>query len=218
VLRIDETSNTLVAPDDGGIITERPPERDALLAMITASWEAFAGELGMPTLRLAAPEPAPGIDLIAYDEDSQSVVVLQVTGDTVEWQLSRDLAAAAVVAGWDAEKFASVSDVLAGATPGASPRLVLIAGAFDPSALATTSWLTRRHGVQIACCSLRVLRFGSERLLTVTAEPADGEDAAADFAAQLGAVTNMRARRRWLRAEDDPPEQREHRPRAKARS
>jgi hypothetical protein len=144
--------------------------------------------------------------VLAYDEDSQSVVVLQVTGDTVEWQLSRDLAAAAEVAGWDAEKLTSVHELLAGATPGASPQLVLIAGAFDPSALATSSWLSRRHGVQIACFSLRVLRFGSERLVTLTAEPAEGDGAAADLAAQLGVAVQRpseRARRRWLRTEDE---------------
>src|SRR4051794_8207586 len=40
VLRIDETSKTLVAPQAGGLVTEAAPERDELLALIAASWEA----------------------------------------------------------------------------------------------------------------------------------------------------------------------------------
>jgi hypothetical protein len=203
VLRIDENAKTLEAPE-GGLVTEPAPERDELIALIAGSFEPFAEELGMPELRLAATEPEPGIDLLAYDEEALSAVVLQVTGDTVEWQLSRDLAAAAEVASWDAEKLASVHEVLADATPGASPRLVLIAGAFDPRALATSEWLRRRHAVDVICFRIGVLRIGSERLLTVSAEPADG--APEDPIAQLGAGVERRsgrARRRWLRDTDD---------------
>ena len=183
LLRIDETSGTLVAPQAGGLVTENSPEREELLALIGASWPAFAQELGLPNLRLVATEPAPGVDLLAFDEQSGRAVVLHVTGETVEWQISRALAAAADVAGWDAARLASVSDALEAVVPGDSPQLVLVAGGYDPRALATVEWLTKRHGIEASCFGVSVLRFGNERLLSVHREPRDGQSP--DAAAQV---------------------------------
>jgi hypothetical protein len=183
LLRIDETSGTLVAPQAGGLVTENSPDRDELLTLIAASWQAFAHELGMPSLRLVGREPAEGIDLLAFDEQSGRAVVLHVTGETVEWQISRALGAAADVASWDAARLASVSDALEAAVPGDSPQLVLVAGGYDPRALATLEWLSRRHGVEASCFSVSILRFGNERLLSVHREPRDGS--ATDPAARV---------------------------------
>jgi hypothetical protein len=183
LLRIDETSGTLVAPQAGGLVTENSPERDELVALVGASWAAFAQEMGMPNLRLVATEPAPGVDLLAFDEQSGRAVVLFVTGETVEWQISRALGAVADVASWDAARLAEVSEALEAVVPGDSPQLVLIAGGFDPRAVATLEWLSRRHGVEASCFSVSVLRFGNERLLSVHREPRDGQSA--DAAAQV---------------------------------
>jgi hypothetical protein len=172
LLRIDESSGTLVAPQAGGLVAEAAPDRDELLGLVAASWEAFAAELGLPTLRLLAREPVPGVDLLAFDEQSGRPVVVVVTGDTVEWQISRALSAAAEVAGWDAARLASVHSALEAAVPGDSPALVLVAGGFEPAALATAEWLSRAHGVEISTFAVSVLRFGAERLLSVRREPA----------------------------------------------
>ena len=175
MLRIDETSKTLVAPQAGGLVTEASPDREELLALVGASWEAFAQELGLPSLKLLATEPLPGIDMLAFDQESGRAVVLQVTGETVEWQLYRALQAAATVAALDAAQLESVHEALAAAVPGETPQLVLVAGAYDPSALATAGWLSRRHGLDISTYAVSVLRFGNERLLSVRREPRDGQ-------------------------------------------
>jgi hypothetical protein len=175
VLRIDETSKTLVVPQAGGLVTGTAPEREELLALVGASWEAFVTELGMPALRLLAAEPVPGADILAFDEQAGRAVVVQITGETVDWQLIRSLQAAAAVAAMDAAQLAAVHEALEAAVPGDSPQLVVIAGAFAPGALATASWLSRRHGVEIATYGVSVLRFGNERLLSVHREPRDGQ-------------------------------------------
>jgi hypothetical protein len=182
VLRIDESSKTLVAPQAGGLVAGAAPEREELLALVGASWEAFAHELGMPTLRYLAAEPIPGIDILAFDEQAGRAVVVQVTGETVEWQLIRSLQSAAALAAMDAAQLASFDSALEAAVPGDSPQIVVIGGAFDPSALATASWLSRRHGVEISTYSVSVLRFGAERLLSVHREPRDsqGSDSASE--------------------------------------
>jgi hypothetical protein len=177
VLRIDETSKTLVAPQAGGLVTEAAPEREELLTLVSASWEAFAQELGMPNVRLVAREPVPGADLLGFDESDGRAVVLHVTGDSVEWQLARALSAAADVASWDAARLAEVSDALEAVVPGDSPRVVVLAGGFDPRALATVDWLSRRHGVELSAFSVSVLRFGAERLLSVAREPRESQGA-----------------------------------------
>ena len=175
MLRIDETSKTLVAPQAGGLVTEASPDREELLALVGASWDAFAQELGLPSLKLLATEPLPGIDMLAFDQESGRAVVLQVTGETVEWQLYRALQAAAKVAGLDAAQLEAVHEALSAAVPGETPQLVLVAGAYDPSALATAGWLSRRHGLDISTYAVSVLRFGNERLLSVRKEPRDGQ-------------------------------------------
>jgi hypothetical protein len=181
VLRIDETSGTLVTPHASGLVQESPPDREELLSLVTSSWDAFAGELGIPGVRLLAREPVPYVDLLGFDEDSGRVVVVLVTGDTVEWQLGRALGAAAEVAGWDREKLDEAHESLSDVEPGESPALVLVAGGYDERALATIEWLANKHGVPISAYTVAMVRFGGERLLNVRREPAaDGADAASD--------------------------------------
>lgn|GEM_PF-2845072 len=172
MLRIDETSGTLVAPQASGLM-ESPPDREELLGLITSSWDAFAAELGLSGIRLLAREPVPYVDLLGLDEARNRVVVILVTGDTVEWQLGRALGAAADVASWDAERLGAVDAGLAGAAGGESPALVLIAGGYDPRALTTIDWLAQRHDVPVFAYTVAMVRFGNERLLSVRREPAD---------------------------------------------
>ena len=174
MLRIDETSKTLVAPQAGALVTEASPDREELLALVGASWEAFVQEMGLPGLRLLATEPMPGVDLLAFDAQAGRAVLVQVTGETVEWQLIRALQAAAAYSALDAAQLAELDEALETAVPGDSPQLVVIAGAYDPRALSTAAWLHRRHGVDLSTYAVSVLRFGNERLLSVRREPSEG--------------------------------------------
>lgn len=179
MLRIDETSKTLVAPQAGGLVTEAAPEREELLSLVGASWEAFAQELGLPNLKFVAAEPVPGVDILAFDEVARKTVVVQVTHETVEWQLARSLQAAASITELDA---AALGAMAPQAGQGDSPKLVIVAGGFDPRALATVKWLAG-HGVEISTFAVSVMRFGNERLLSVRPEPRDAQ--AADPASEV---------------------------------
>jgi hypothetical protein len=172
VLRIDENSGKLVAPQASGLV-ESPPDREELLGLVTSSWDAFAGELGLSDVRLLSREPVPYVDLLGLDESENRVVVVLVTGDTVEWQLGRALGAAADVASWDRERLASVHADLEAIDGAKSPALVLVAGGYDPRALVTIDWLSTRHDVPVSAYTVAMVRFGGERLLSVRREPAD---------------------------------------------
>jgi len=192
VLRIDETSKTLVAPQAGGLVTDVNPDRAELLALLATGWEAFASELGHPSLRFVAVEPVPGVDLLAFDESAGRAVVVQVTNGAEFSEVGRALAAAAQVASWDAAALSSAGELMSAAVPGDSPQVVLIAGGFDAATVSTVEWLARRHGVELSAFAVSFLRFGAERLLTVRREfpPRDAHapDPAAEVQQLLGDV------------------------------
>ena len=192
VLRIDETSKTLVAPQAGGLVTEGNPDRAELLTLLAASWDAFSAELGHSSLRFVATEPVPGLDILAFDEQAGRAVVVQVTDAVQSDEVGRALAAAAQVASWDAASLSAVHSSLSATVPGDSPQVVLIAGGFDAATIATVDWLARRHGVELSCFGVSFLRFGAERLLTVRREfpPRDANtpDPAAEVQQLLGDV------------------------------
>jgi hypothetical protein len=185
LLRIDETSKTLVAPQAGGLVTEGNPDRAELLSLLGASWDAFSAELGHPSLRFVATEPVPGVDILAFDEQAGRAVVVQVTDAVQSNEVGRALAAAAHVASWDAAALSNVHDSLSAAVPGDSPQVVLIAGGFDAATIATVDWLARRHGVELSCFGVSFLRFGAERLLTVRREFPPRDSSAPDPAAEV---------------------------------
>jgi hypothetical protein len=190
MLRIDETSKTLVAPQPPALVPEPAPGRDELHALLSSGWEAFAAEIGQPRLRFLAAEPAPGVDLLAFDETAGRVATVTLADGGSVQALAGALAAAADVAAWDATRLAAVHEDLQAAVPGDSPRIVLVMPEPDAAALATMDWLVRRHGLEISAYVVRMLRFGAERLLDVgrvypAPDPAAAAPAAPDFFAAV---------------------------------
>jgi hypothetical protein len=152
---------------------QETPDREELLTLVTASWDAFAAELGLTGVRLLVREPVPYIDLLGLDEARRRVVVILLTGDTVEWQLGRALGAAADVASWDTERLVAVHEDLEVVDGSQSPSLVLVAGGYDPRALMTIEWLAGGHDVPVSAYAVSTVRFGGERLLHVRREPSE---------------------------------------------
>jgi hypothetical protein len=171
MLRIDETSKTLIAPRADAFVADVAPDQSELAALLASSWDAFAGEMGQPSLRFCALRPAEGVDVLAFDGESGRVVVVALAGADDAERLGRALAASATVSAWDAARLEATHEALSAAVPGDSPRIVLVAGeSLDPAAAATADWLVRRHGFEISAYAVTTFRFGSERLLSVRRE------------------------------------------------
>ena len=185
MLRIDESSKTLVAPQEAAFVAEAGPDRDELLTLVSSGWQAFAAEMGQPHLRFIAAAPEPGIDVLAFDELAGRVAVVQVAAASAREQLTNALYAAAEVSGWDADDLAEIHDDLKAAVPGDSPRIVLVGSGWDDETLATADWLVRRHGLELSAYQVQTLRFGSERLLSVSRAYPAGEAPATDPAADV---------------------------------
>jgi hypothetical protein len=188
MLRIDETSKTLVAPQEAAFVPEPPPARDELLALVTSGWSAFAAEIGQSQMAFAAAATA-GADVVAVDAAAGRIAVVQVA-DTPREALGAALASAAAMARRDSIQLAELHASLGGAVPGESPRIILVGAGWDEETIATIDWLVLRHGLEISAYTVQMLRFGSERMLDVSrAYPAPDVPAPADAAAFLATVT-----------------------------
>lgn len=171
MLRIDETSKTLVAPQADAFVADVAPDQSELIALLSSSWEAFAGEMGQPNLKFCAHEPAADVDMVAFDADSGRAVVVHIRGDHDEQRLSKALVAAAEVSSWDALKLTGVHEALSAAVPGDSPRIVMVVGgAVAPETTKVVDYLVRRHAMEITIFSVNTFKFGAERLLSVKRE------------------------------------------------
>ncbi len=163
MLRIDEKAKTLVAPDAVELVPDEPPSRDELHALISAGWSAFATEIGLAHVHAVAPNPAPGIDLLAVNTyDGRPVIVTVADGHAAD-HIGPMLAAAATVGSWDGDRLGAMHESLR-AHP--SPRLVLVGAAYDEGATIVLDYLVH-HGVEVVGYSVECSKRGTERMMTV---------------------------------------------------
>ncbi len=163
MLRIDESAKTLVAPDAAELVPDEPPSRDELHALISSGWNAFAAEIGLPHVHAVAPNPAPGIDLLAVDTNDGRPVIVTVADGHAADHLNGMVAAAATVAGWDGDRLGAMHEALK-AHP--SPKMVLVGAEFDAGSVTIVDWLVQ-HGIVVAGYGIEVARRGGERMMTV---------------------------------------------------
>jgi hypothetical protein len=167
MLRIDESSKTLVAPESTEFVPDAPPARDELHALITAGWDAFAAEIGQTQLKAVGAAPEPGIDLLAVEVEAGRATVVIVGEGAGKSSMGRALAAAASVASWDVDRLGAIHELMQSVTPGDSPKMLIVGPAFDADATRLADWLTAKHGMEISAYSIEVLRRGEERMLSV---------------------------------------------------
>lgn len=186
MLRIDENAKTLVAPDAAELVPDEPPSRDELHALISSGWSAFAAEIGLAHVHAVAPNPAPGIDLLAVDtEDTGRPVVVTVADGQAADHVAGMLAAATTVGSWDGDRLGAMHEALK-AHP--SPELVLVGAAFDEGSVALMDYLGF-HGIEIAGYAVEVSKRGGERMMTVVQTyPAAAEVVEPEFVAAVEPV------------------------------
>jgi hypothetical protein len=166
MLRIDESSKTLVAPEASELVPDEALTRDELHALITAGWEAFAAEIGLPRIKAVGPVTDADLDLLCMDVDAGRITVVIVGEGAGKSSTGRALSAAAHVASWDADKLGALHELLQGATPGDSPRLLIVGPKFDEEATRLADFLVN-HDMDISAFYVEVMRKGGERMMTV---------------------------------------------------
>jgi hypothetical protein len=180
MLKLDSAGRQLIPFEDRDLRSEHLLERTDIQEMIASSWDAFAAELGFPSLRLIDTEVRPHdsvanrIDILAFDEEQGAPVIVELKRDRNKLQLLQALSYAAMVWTWDPDRLKSLAgsdadddllnsiDNMEGEL---SPRIILIAEEFDPEVILTADWLSRKHGVDLSCFTLLVQRLGDDRFV-----------------------------------------------------
>lgn len=185
MLKFDEKNKQFEKLKATVLKTENILERSGLQEAIVASWELFRNEIGLPTAFLIGDEINPhpsvqnSIDLLAYNPDDSSLVVIELKRDKHKLQLLQALSYAAMVNTWDSETLISkisskcnpepqeLVDLIHDAELNSEARVVLIAEKFDPEVIITANWLSAGYSVDISAYAMDLHKAGDDTFLTL---------------------------------------------------
>jgi hypothetical protein len=184
MLKLEPTSRTLEAVSSTTLAEAKILERGDLQAAILRSWDAFCAELGFEELFLVGAEIVPHescnvrIDILALGSDGKPVI-FELKRHHERLQLLQALSYAAMVARWDAQRFLrelgtrhdDEADELRSLLNDESfqltdPRVVLIAGAFDPEVVLAADWLAK-FGVPILAFAVATIEYRGDTLISI---------------------------------------------------
>ncbi len=185
MLKFDDKKKQLVKLKATKLKAENILERYGLQEAIVASWELFRNEIGLPTAFLIGDEVSPhpsvqnSIDLLAYDPDDSSLIVIELKRDKHKLQLLQALSYAAMVNTWDSETLISkisqkcnpdsqeLIDLIHDTEINSEVRVVLIAEGFDPEVIITSNWLSEGYSVDISAYAMGMHKTENDTFLTL---------------------------------------------------
>ncbi len=165
--------------------TENIRENYDLQQSIVNSWEAFKNELGYRNLYFVGQELAPDkytgnkLDLLAYDLDDSSLVVIELKRAKNKLQLLQALTYAASVSRWDVDKLLDsiqekdaddleeLRDLISQNTPVSETKVILIAEKFDPEVILTSDWLSVNYSVSITAFALSLFTENDQKYISL---------------------------------------------------
>ena len=180
MLRFEPEARRFTRVRDSGLKSEAILERYDLQRGIVDSWEAFRNELGFPSAFLVGEEIRPhpstndSLDLLAFDPDDSSLLLIELKRDRNKLQLLQALSYAAMLATWDTDKLISVVrekaspeqeeliELLQSTELNEHVKVILVAEAFDPEVIITADWLHRRYGVHVTAFALSLHSVGED--------------------------------------------------------
>lgn len=196
MLQVNDTGGTLQRLDPSTMTDLGMLERGDLQRMICADPAPFFHELGEP-LFFVGEEVKPSehvddrIDVLAIDRNG-SAVVIELKRAADKWQHLQGISYAAMIAKWDADRFAeeyarhhggaveafqeNLDEFLLehGDSDGneieinAAQRVVLVAEGFHYEVLASAQWLSDTYSFDIACYKLMILTNEAGRFIALT--------------------------------------------------
>ena len=134
-------------------------ERFDLQEAIVSSWDLFRNEIGLPSCFLIGKEINPhpstqnAIDLLAYNPDDSTLIVIELKRDKNKLQLLQALSYAAMVSKWDSDELISkiqkkinpeheeLIDLINSNELSSDVKIMLIAEFFDAEVMITADWL-----------------------------------------------------------------------------
>lgn len=160
-------------------------ERFDLQEAIVSSWDLFRNEIGLPSSFLIGKEINPhpstedAIDLLAYNPDDSSLIVIELKRHKNKLQLLQALCYAAMVSKWDSEGLISkiqrdynpepgeLIDLINSNELSSDAKIILIAESFDPEVIITANWLSNNYSVDITAFAISLYKMGEQTFLTL---------------------------------------------------
>lgn len=184
MLKYDVQKKALIQLKSTGMKDEDLKERYDLQETIVKSWDVFKNEIGLPTAFLIGEEINPhdstqnSIDILAYDPDDSSLIVIELKRDKNKLQLLQALTYAAMLSKWDQEKLISqiktqyyestdeLTDIIKSNPLNETIKIVLISEFYDPEVIITADWLSNGYDLDISAFSVGLHRIGDQIILS----------------------------------------------------
>ncbi len=172
MLEIDVENHKFKSLKATELKSENILERLDLQVAIVNSWDLFKNEIGIPAAYLIGQEVKPhtstqdSIDLLAYNPDDSSLVVIELKRNKNKLQLLQALSYAAMVNNWDSEVLNSkiqrdinpepeeLFDLINGSDINTDVEVILISELFDPEVIITADWLSSVYSVNITAFAI----------------------------------------------------------------
>ncbi len=184
MLKYDVQKKALIQLESTEMKGEDLKERYDLQETIVKSWDVFKNEIGLPTAFLIGDEINPhdstqdSIDILAYDPDDSSLIVIELKRDKNKLQLLQALTYAAMLSKWDQEKLISqikpqyyestdeLTDIIKSNPLNETIKIVLISEFYDPEVIITADWLSNGYDLDISAFSVGLHRIGDQIILS----------------------------------------------------
>lgn len=185
MLRYNTSTGLLEQVEETALKEKKLLERYDLQRAIVSSWEVFKNEIGLPSAFLVGQEINPDsstqntLDILAYDGDTSSLIVIELKRDRNKLQLLQALSYAAMVSRWTSETIISkiqrdisqdheeLVDLITSSSFAGDVRVVLIAESFDPEVIITSNWLSTKYDVEVSAFAVGLHEIENQIFLTV---------------------------------------------------
>lgn len=177
MLKLNPDKKTFESLLKSELRTENLLERYDFQTAMVKSWETVKNEIGLPNAYLIGQEITPhksvgnAIDLLAYNADDSSLIVIELKRDKHKLQLLQALSYAAMVAKWDKEFLISkiqsdinpdsneLIDLIENSELSDEVSIILIAEYYDPEVIITAEWLTNSYELDITAFAIKILKL-----------------------------------------------------------
>jgi len=180
MLKLNLNQKAFEAIEETKLITESILERFDLQKAIVNSWELVRSEIGLPSSYLIGQEIKPhqstqdSIDLLAFNPDDSSLIVIELKRDRNKLQLLQSLSYAAMVSQWESDELINkiqrdinpepeeLIDLINDSELSEDIKIVMLSEYYDPEVILTADWLRRTYSVDISAFSISLNKLGED--------------------------------------------------------
>ena len=174
MLKLNPDKKTFETLIQSELRAENILERYDFQAAMVRSWETVKNEIGLPTSYLIGQEINPhksvgnSIDLLAFNPDDSSLIVIELKRDKNKLQLLQALSYASMIAKWNKETVISeiqrqinpdpneLIDLINNNDLSSEVKIILVSELYDPEVIITAEWLNNSYGLNITAFSVSI--------------------------------------------------------------